>query len=306
MHVKKDRRSGFSSHMEKAIFVGYPAQFKGWEFYNPFTKHLVLSDRADFDERVFPGLATRLPEPPAFPSPPVSILPSPLVSDAGDEDDSHSEHRETHHQVGDGTQVPDASSSNSNASLPHSPSPPAVQAPPIQPSPPPEHAGTPFLINPDAPVRRSSRARVPTSEWKQNWFKANYKPQEHHIQPQPAPELQYRDPLPPVAPSSDENSQSSHSQSDSGESELVASKSAYLTLPEALEFAFKAGAHSDAPKSYAHAMALPNARSTMRQHVMRSSHFQTMEHGKSQNYHLEGKLLDVDGYCGKVKGRWLY
>src|ERR1700749_2959425 len=67
VHIKKDKRKGLSPHMQKAIFVGYPAQYKGWEFYNPFTKKLVLSDRADFDERVFPGLATRLPDPPLFP-----------------------------------------------------------------------------------------------------------------------------------------------------------------------------------------------------------------------------------------------
>src|ERR1700749_2115234 len=67
VHVKKDKRIGFSPHMERAIFVGYPAQHKGWELYNPLSKWFVLSDRADFDERVFPGLSTRLPDPPAFP-----------------------------------------------------------------------------------------------------------------------------------------------------------------------------------------------------------------------------------------------
>jgi hypothetical protein len=33
VHVKKDKRSGFSPHMEKAIFVGFPIQYKGWEFF---------------------------------------------------------------------------------------------------------------------------------------------------------------------------------------------------------------------------------------------------------------------------------
>ena len=51
VHVQKDRRVGLSPHMEKCIFVGYPSQFKGWEFYNPSTRKFVLSDRADFDER---------------------------------------------------------------------------------------------------------------------------------------------------------------------------------------------------------------------------------------------------------------
>jgi hypothetical protein len=70
VHVKKDKRTGFSSHMEKAIFVGYAVQHKGWEFFNPITKKFILSDRADFDERVFPGLSTRIPEPTPFPTPP--------------------------------------------------------------------------------------------------------------------------------------------------------------------------------------------------------------------------------------------
>src|ERR1700742_5010350 len=77
VHVKKDKRSGFSPHMEKAIFVGYPTQHKGWEFFNPFTKKFILSDRADFDERVFPGLSTKAIEPAPFPTPPT---PHPLSS----------------------------------------------------------------------------------------------------------------------------------------------------------------------------------------------------------------------------------
>ena len=56
VHIKKDKQTGFSSHMENAIFVGYPPQYKGWEFYNPITNKFILSDHADFDERVFPGL----------------------------------------------------------------------------------------------------------------------------------------------------------------------------------------------------------------------------------------------------------
>ncbi|MGH7238798.1 MAG: hypothetical protein ACREHG_01900, partial [Candidatus Saccharimonadales bacterium] len=50
VHIQKDKRTGLSPHMEKAIFVGYPAQYKGWEFYNPATHKFILSDRADFDE----------------------------------------------------------------------------------------------------------------------------------------------------------------------------------------------------------------------------------------------------------------
>jgi len=42
--------------MEKGIFIGYPDGYKGWKFYIPSTKKAVISERADFDERYFPGL----------------------------------------------------------------------------------------------------------------------------------------------------------------------------------------------------------------------------------------------------------
>ena len=37
--------------MEKCIFIGYPEGYKGWKFYNPVTKKVIISERADFDER---------------------------------------------------------------------------------------------------------------------------------------------------------------------------------------------------------------------------------------------------------------
>ena len=262
VHVKKDQRSGFSSHMQKAIFVGYPTQQKGWEFFNPITKKWVLSDRADFDERVFPGLATQVPEPPAFPTPPTSQLPSnsthliPIIKD--DDDD------EMHQKVGDPVGVTDPSStkpSNPPATLatptalaPHPVSPPASQHPPPPPA------------QPEQLLRRSGRARVPPHIWQQNWFKPSYNPQEHLVPPQPPPPpppvQQYCDPAPQI-PSSDEEDEpepeQSTSESESDESELLASECAYLTIPEALEVAFKASAHDDSPKSYAEAMTCPDA-----------------------------------------------
>ena len=61
--------------MEKCIFIGYPAGYKGWKFYNPTTKKTIISERAEFDERYFPGLkrsSTSLPLP--LPSS-LSLLP---------------------------------------------------------------------------------------------------------------------------------------------------------------------------------------------------------------------------------------
>jgi hypothetical protein len=39
------------SHMEKCVFIGYPDNYKGWKFYNSITKKVVISERAEFDER---------------------------------------------------------------------------------------------------------------------------------------------------------------------------------------------------------------------------------------------------------------
>src|SRR6202012_4504336 len=125
VHVKKDKRSGFSPHMEKAIFVGYPNQFKGWEFFSPFTKQFILSDRADFDERVFPGLSTKFHDSPPFP-PSLTNPDSPhvqpeVISDDGDGDSDVARHREMHQQVGESLGDTDSSSRSPPPAV-HSPS----------------------------------------------------------------------------------------------------------------------------------------------------------------------------------------
>jgi transposase InsO family protein len=51
VHVQKEKRSSLGSHMEKCIFIGYPEGYKGWRFYNPITKKVIISERAEFDER---------------------------------------------------------------------------------------------------------------------------------------------------------------------------------------------------------------------------------------------------------------
>ncbi|ETW78197.1 hypothetical protein HETIRDRAFT_454217 [Heterobasidion irregulare TC 32-1] len=55
VHVQRDKRDGFGSHMEKCVFIGYPDSYKAWKFYNPATRKVIISERADFDERFFPG-----------------------------------------------------------------------------------------------------------------------------------------------------------------------------------------------------------------------------------------------------------
>ena len=51
VHVQQDKCSSLGSHMDKCIFIGYPQGYKGWKFYNPKTKKVTISERADFDER---------------------------------------------------------------------------------------------------------------------------------------------------------------------------------------------------------------------------------------------------------------
>jgi hypothetical protein len=44
MHVQKDKRDASGSHIEKCVFVGYPSEYKAWEFYNPVTRKMVISE----------------------------------------------------------------------------------------------------------------------------------------------------------------------------------------------------------------------------------------------------------------------
>ena len=58
-NVQKDKHPALRPHYEKCVFIGYPDGYKGWKFYNPTTKHTVISERADFDER--PSVAAITP-----------------------------------------------------------------------------------------------------------------------------------------------------------------------------------------------------------------------------------------------------
>ena len=54
VHVQKDQRKGLESHTQKSVFIGYPPGVKGWKFWNPDTRKTLISNDAEFDERVFP------------------------------------------------------------------------------------------------------------------------------------------------------------------------------------------------------------------------------------------------------------
>ena len=57
VYIQKDKRKSLEPHVEKCVFLGYPTGYKGWKFYNPTTRKVIISETAQFDERWFPGLS---------------------------------------------------------------------------------------------------------------------------------------------------------------------------------------------------------------------------------------------------------
>jgi hypothetical protein len=78
--IQKDKRKSLQPHMEQCVFVGYPTGYKGWQFYNPSTKKFIISERAEFDERVFPGLAKYTPTSPVDLTAPDVVPPLPTTT----------------------------------------------------------------------------------------------------------------------------------------------------------------------------------------------------------------------------------
>ena len=71
--------------MGKCVFIGYPQGYKGWKFYNPTMKKVVISERADFDKKYFPmskhftspSFAPPSAEVESTPSTPPALVPRP-------------------------------------------------------------------------------------------------------------------------------------------------------------------------------------------------------------------------------------
>jgi hypothetical protein len=159
VYIQRDKRKSLQSHMQKCVFVGYPVGYKGWQFYNPVTKKFIISERAVFDERHFPGLSTKNPMPPftLFPlTEPSDSETASFVPELGGDDDTPPP-----------TQMP---LPEPIAPVPADPAPiaphpvppmPPADHPVPQPPPAPSHSPPPQ----DHQPRRSGRATKPPGEW---------------------------------------------------------------------------------------------------------------------------------------------
>src|SRR6266404_1036823 len=179
------------------IFQGY----KGWKFYSPVTKKVIISKRADFDEHFFmlqrqsvPHLPPPRPDSLIDPPPPVSLLPE-LLEDVLDppEGPQKSNHGGDGSSAFDQPSVPlilppsPSTPSQSSHSTPSQSTPSTyISFPPHTPSPAP-----PLAPTHPPPSTRPQCNRRPQDEW----LRDQYVVPEHY--------RQLREPT-PVIPSSDD------------------------------------------------------------------------------------------------------
>jgi hypothetical protein len=192
VHIQKDKRtSSLGPHMEKAIFIGYPQGYKGWKFYNPVTKRTIISERADFDERYFPGLKKPISDPPLS-----SLLNVPKVSNPSTTDTASSNLSPGNLNLLSLPPVPDSGGDDTSVvldppdienppqeSISDLPQPPTLTSPSTTPTTPtsqthPSAGPSMSTINP--PVRplsdtlppaprRSQRVKRPPQPWWEHW-----------------------------------------------------------------------------------------------------------------------------------------
>ncbi|KAF7768485.1 hypothetical protein Agabi119p4_7728 [Agaricus bisporus var. burnettii] len=177
VHVQRDKRNSLQPHYEKCVFIGYPAGYKGWKFYNPVTKQTVISERADFDERYFLGTSkAQLDAVPSF-----ACLPEPLQTP--NDTSSHSGLPPLQDEGGDNhfpparPKTPTPSASVPPEEKPVLPLPLPVIPPFIPPvippvTPPQIHAPLPVTpptagapLEPPHVPRRTGRVRKPPGQW---------------------------------------------------------------------------------------------------------------------------------------------
>ena len=162
VHIQKDKRTGIGSHMEKCVFIGYPDGYKGWMFYNPTTKRTVISERAEFDERYFPGLKRTPLTPEPFERPPdVPYTPAPDLG--GDSEPDTNPTQDNHNPLPALPLIAPATPEPIPVTPPANPAPlepadhPAFPDPDL---PPPEQSPTVPIA-----IRRTRREIRPPNEW---------------------------------------------------------------------------------------------------------------------------------------------
>lgn len=262
VHIQKDQRRGLDSHTQKCIFIGYPDDYKGWRFYNPDTRKIVISNTAEFDERVFPGTSRSS----STATPSTATVPVSYFVPA----ESPPKRTDAPEQVGD---------NDNNAPPPQPPQPPQVPTPQPSPSPSPQPSPNPSPSpspppSPPPPPgsRRSVRTHVPREIWG---------PKQWTV---PHPSRSYREPTPVIESDSDDSdhptpgpSGSRHSRvedveddDDDGQESFLAAHMQELLEPtpescyvavgtQAYDEVFKASAHGSEPRSFAEAMRRPDA-----------------------------------------------
>ena len=278
VHVKKDQRKGLSSHTQKCVFIGYPAEYKAWLFYNSMTRKQIISKDAEFDERYFPGLS-RKPDIHPFPS----LIPSPSPPSTGsvyssdDEDDADQVgvfHRPAAPRVG-------ADQVGGNQPPPPPRLPPVRQ--PKEPWQRRKHQPAPPPLNPERYPRRDHNPpgeywRLPTPPFPLPPLPPLPSPppasptSSHHPSPSPSPPPSPSPSSVPVPEHSESPPESDDLNIHSGDEgtalhAAAVAASPFLTVPEALECVFsvsvevaaKAGTHDNYPKSFAEAMRRPDA-----------------------------------------------
>ena len=170
--------------MEKCVFIGYPQGYKGWKFYNPTTRKVVISERADFDERYFP--MSKRPTSASFPPPSVEVESTPSTtqapvtrpSPAAPKPDSNPYYFPPDSDDSDSNSDDESSS---DESLDHGgdngpPAPPAVDAEapapaPERPQTPPHPASPVAPPRPPAPVGIGARLPRRTRNKPREWWK---------------------------------------------------------------------------------------------------------------------------------------
>nr|GAT43152.1 predicted protein [Mycena chlorophos] len=237
VNVQKNERRGIASHTKKCIFLGYPQEYKGWIFWHPETKKELIRDRADFDERYFPGLRQSIPN--AKPD----VLTSLYVPDDVVDAEEH------------GGKEPEA------APLPPT-SPQAQASPPASRPESPFGGNSPLTTPPETPPppRRVYHRRTEAERLRDAippFLRLDENPRDlasYDIPTQDDDEI----PVEAAQVVAEEIPESAFSAG----MEYVYTAQEYLTIPEAFEFvhaALAASAHDTEPRTYAEAMRRPDS-----------------------------------------------